>query len=201
VRAVVRRRSGRLRRSRRRFWRTDPSAPAADALCAQATLHEVLTTISMMLAPFCPFVADHLWRGLTGAEVSESVHLADWPTPDPTLRNEGLEASMEVARRLTSLGRAARAEAGVKVRQPLARALVFLPAGSPAPPPGIVEDELNVDGLEEANELSEVLRFELVPNFKALGPRLGESVKHVKGALASLESTGGRGVLRKPAAM
>lgn len=178
-----------VRRSRRRFWRTDPSAPAADALCAQATLHEVLTTISMMLAPFCPFVADHLWRGLTGAEVSESVHLADWPTPDPTLRDEGLEASMEVARRLTSLGRAARAEAGVKVRQPLARALVFLPAGSPAPPPGIVEDELNVDGLEEANELSEVLRFELVPNFKALGPRLGESVKHVKGALASLEST------------
>ena len=178
-----------VRRSRRRFWRTDPSAPAGDALAAQATLHEVLVTISMMLAPFCPFVADHLWRGLTDAEVRDSVHLADWPSLDPTLRDEGLEASMEVARRLTSLGRAARAEAGVKVRQPLARALVFLPAGSPTPPPGIVEDELNVDELEEANELSEVLRFELVPNFKALGPRLGESVKHVKGALASLEST------------
>jgi hypothetical protein len=63
---------------------------------------------------------------------------------------------MNVARRLTSLGRAARAEAGVKVRQPLARALVFLQAGSPMPPAGIVEDELNVDVLEYGTELAEV---------------------------------------------
>jgi isoleucyl-tRNA synthetase len=64
---------------------------------------------------------------------------------------------------------------------------VFLPAGSPPPPHGIVEDELNVDALDDAGDLAEVLRFELVPNFKTLGPRLGESVKHLKKALQALD--------------
>ena len=176
-----------VRRSRRRFWRTDPSAPASDSLAAQATLHDVLVKLSVMLAPFCPFLADNLWRGLTGADDNDSVHLVDWPAVDATLINADLEASMDVARRLTSLGRAARAEAGVKVRQPLARALVFLPLGCPAPPAGIVEDELNVDAIDDAGDLSDVLTFELVPNFKAVGPRLGESVKHLKAALMALD--------------
>ena len=95
---------------------------------------------------------------------------------------------MDVARRLTSLGRAARAEAGVKVRQPLARALVFLPVGSPVPPAGVVEDELNVDVLEYGSELAQVLTFDLVPNFRTVGPRLGEAVKELKPALAALDS-------------
>jgi len=68
-----------VRRSRRRFWRTDPDAPAGDSLAAQATLLEVLTTIAELLAPFCPFVADRLWRDLTGAVPDQSVHLAEWP--------------------------------------------------------------------------------------------------------------------------
>jgi isoleucyl-tRNA synthetase len=176
-----------VRRSRRRFWRTDPDAPASDSLAAQATLHEVLTVVATMLGPFCPFLADHLWRGLTLVSEAESVHLVDWPQADLSLIDPELEASMSVARRLTSLGRAARSEAGVKVRQPLSRALVFLPPGSPAPPEGVVEDELNVDRLDDAGELSEVLRFELIPNFRTVGPRLGESVKHLKGALAALD--------------
>ena len=95
---------------------------------------------------------------------------------------------MAVARRLTSLGRAARAEAGVKVRQPLARALVFLAPGSSLPPEGIVEDELNVDHLELGSELADVLTFELVPNFRVVGPRLGEAVKELRPALAALDS-------------
>lgn len=174
-----------VRRSRRRFWRTDPSMPASDALAAQATLHEVLVVIAEMLAPLCPFLADELWSNLTGASAEDSVHLADWPLVDESLIDEELELSMDVARRLTSIGRAARAEAGVKVRQPLRRALVFLPAGAVTPPAGIVEDELNVDGLEFMEETGGVLRFELVPNFKTLGPRLGEDVKHLRSALQS----------------
>ena len=82
---------------------------------------------------------------------------------------------MALARRLTSLGRAARSEAGVKVRQPLARALVFLPPDAPEILRDIVADELNVDEIDTADELSEVLAFELVPNFRTLGPRLGET--------------------------
>ncbi|MGH9087994.1 MAG: DUF5915 domain-containing protein, partial [Acidimicrobiales bacterium] len=176
-----------VRRSRRRFWRTDPHAPPADSLAAQATLHEALVAIAALLAPFCPFVADRLWRQLTGAGEEASVHLADWPGVGAEALDRELEAQMALVRRLASLGRAARGEAGVKVRQPLARALVFLAPGAPALLPGLVEDELNVDRVEVAEELGEVLTFELVPNFKALGPRLGEQVKHLRGALAGLD--------------
>ena len=92
---------------------------------------------------------------------------------------------MALARRLASLGRAARSEAGVKVRQPLARALVLPAAGCPAAArSGVVADELNVDQVVVAEELGEVLQFELVPNFKELGPRLGAAVKELKPALA-----------------
>ncbi|MFY9782254.1 MAG: isoleucine--tRNA ligase [Acidimicrobiales bacterium] len=177
-----------VRRSRRRFWRTDPNTPASDSLAAQATLLEVLQRVTLLLAPFCPLLTERLYQGLFSASDQDSVHFLDWPVANLARRNESLEASMAVARRLTSLGRAARAEAGVKVRQPLARALVFLAASSPLPPKGVVEDELNVDHLEYGRELADVLTFELVPNFRVVGPRLGEAVKELKPALAALDS-------------
>jgi isoleucyl-tRNA synthetase len=176
-----------VRRSRRRFWRTDPGADPADSLGAQATLHEVLVTVARLLAPMTPFLADRMWRDLTGAAESDSVHLTDWPVVVAALVDPGLEEGMALARRLSSLGRAARAEAGVKVRQPLARALVYLPPGSPVPPPGVVEDELNVDRVVVTDELGDVLAYELVPNFKLLGPRLGPRVQDLRAALASVD--------------
>ncbi len=176
-----------VRRSRRRFWRTDPDADPADSLGAQATLHEVLVTLSSLMAPLCPFVADRMWRDLTGAAEDDSVHLADWPLARPEALDPALDEGMALARRLSSLGRAARSEAGVKVRQPLARALVYLPPGSPTPPPGIVEDELNVDLVEATGELGEVLAYELVPNFKLLGPRIGARVQQLRAAMSSVD--------------
>jgi isoleucyl-tRNA synthetase len=176
-----------VRRSRRRFWRTDPDEVAADSLGAQSTLHEVLVTVDRLLAPLCPFIADRMWRDLTGAAEDDSVHLADWPALRPGALDPSLDASMALARRLASLGRAARAEAGVKVRQPLARALVYLPPGSPTPPPGVVEDELNVDVVEVTGELGDVLAYELVPNFKLLGPRLKEKVQQLRTAMSSVD--------------
>jgi isoleucyl-tRNA synthetase len=177
-----------VRRSRRRFWRTDPDAPPGDTLSAQATLHEVLTTLALVLAPFCPFVADAMWRQLTGAAEDESVHLADWPVADTSLIDRRLEEQMALARRLTSLGRAARSEASVKVRQPLKRALVFLPVDAPEILEDIVKDELNVDEIDTADDLSDVLQFKLVPNFKTLGSRLRDLVKELAPALAALDS-------------
>jgi isoleucyl-tRNA synthetase len=177
-----------VRRSRRRFWRTDPNAPRSDSLAAQATLLEALQRVTILMAPFCPLLTERLYQELNDVSDNDSVHLVDWPAANPRRRNETLEASMDVARRLTSLGRAARADAGVKVRQPLARALVFLAPSSPLPPAGIVEDELNVDVLEYGRELAEVLKFELVPNFRVVGPRLGEAAKELKPALAALDS-------------
>ncbi len=177
-----------VRRSRRRFWRTDPGADPADSLGAQATLHEALVTLAELLAPMCPFLADRMWRDLSAAPPDASVHLAEWPAADPGARDPALEEGMALARRLASLGRAARAEAGVRVRQPLARALVHLPPGSAVPPPGVVEDELNVDRVEVAAELGDVLAYELVPNFKVLGPRLGPRVQHLRAAMATVDA-------------
>jgi isoleucyl-tRNA synthetase len=192
-----------VRRSRRRFWRTDPGASAADSLGAQATLHTVLLEISRMLAPFCPFVADRLWRelggprtGAAGGQAADghdvddgaSVHLDDWPVADPDVVDRELEAQMSLARQLSSLGRAARSDAGVKVRQPLSRALVFLAPGSPGILADLVADELNVDEVVEADELGDVLTLELVPNFRLLGPRLGDAVKEVRAALGKIDA-------------
>ncbi len=176
-----------VRRSRRRFWRTDPDADPRDALAAQSTLHEVLTTVSLLLAPLCPFLADRMWRELRGTGEDDSVHLADWPVADPADRDLALESGMALARRLSSLGRAARAEASVRVRQPLRRALVHLAGDSTLPPPGVVEDELNVDVVEVAAELGDVLSYELVPNYRVLGPRLGPRVQELRAALGAVD--------------
>lgn len=177
-----------VRGNRRRFWRTDPALDRDDGLAAQATLHEALVTIALMMAPFCPFLAERMWGGLTGAPDSDSVHLARWPEPDGAASDAGLETSMALTRHLVSVGRATRAQAGIKVRQPLRRVLIALPPDSPALLEDLVADELNVDEVVMAERLGEVLSFELVPNFRLLGPRLGESVKEVRAALATADA-------------
>ena len=102
-----------VRRSRPRFWKaSDPGAFSA--------LYEALTTLAKLLAPFCPFVADEMHQVLGMPEAS--VHLQDWPVADPSLVDADLEAEMALARRLVALGRAARGDARMKVRQPLRRA-------------------------------------------------------------------------------
>ena len=110
-----------VRRSRRRF-RAGPLTP--DGARAFATLYAALETLTRLMAPITPFITDHLWGVLRGGTPPDSVHLAAWPVPDASLIDAELGAQMALARRLVDLGRAARASAGVRVRQPLARALV-----------------------------------------------------------------------------
>jgi len=105
-----------VRRSRPRFWKAAEGG-------AHATLHACLTTVSLLLAPFCPFVADEMYRNLTKAD---SVHLADWPAADESVIDTELEEEMRVARDVASLGRAARTESKIKVRQPLPRAIALV---------------------------------------------------------------------------
>jgi isoleucyl-tRNA synthetase len=182
-----------VRRSRARFWKaSDPGAFAA--------LYSSLTTVAKLLAPFCPFVADELHRVLGMPEVS--VHLQDWPEARPSAIDAGLEAEMALARKLVALGRAARGEARLKVRQPLRRALLLVPGAGRLSPEvaGQVSEELNVKKLEVVESLAGLIRYSVVPNFRALGPRLGPKLPAVKAALASadgaevsrsLEETGG----------
>ena len=156
-----------VRRSRRRFWRTDPGADPADSLGAQATLHEVLVTLARLLAPMTPVPGR---PDVAGPDRGRRVRLGApgrLARGRPALVDPGLEEGMALARRLSSLGRAARSEAGVKVRQPLARALVYLPPGSPDLPPGIVEDELNVDRVEAARRARRRPRLRAGPQLQA----------------------------------
>jgi isoleucyl-tRNA synthetase len=104
---------------------------------------------------------------------------------------------MELARRLVSLGRAARSESGVKVRQPLRRALVVLPPDSPKVLTEIVAEELNVDQVIATAGLEDVVSYEVVPNFRTLGPRLGVAVNEVRGALKRLDSRAIAGMLER----
>jgi isoleucyl-tRNA synthetase len=168
-----------VRRSRPRFWK------ASDPV-AHATLHQCLVTVAELLAPFCPFVADELHGTLTG---STSVHLADWPVAGGW-RDDELATSMTAARRVVALGRAARTDAKVRVRQPLSRALLLHPGATlTADVLDEIATELNVKQLEDVDTLSGLLSWTVVPNFRALGPRLGPQINDVKKALADADGS------------
>ncbi len=143
-------------------------------------------TVAQLLAPFCPFLADAIYPTLTG---QVSVHLSDWPT-DRGRHDAELAAQVAASRRLVALGRSARTEAKIKVRQPLGRALVLHP--------GVdldeaideeIRAELNVKSLERIDTLSGLISWVVVPNFRALGPRLGPRVNEVKAALAQADGS------------
>jgi isoleucyl-tRNA synthetase len=168
-----------VRRSRQRFWK------ASDPV-AHATLHRCLVVTAQLLAPFCPMLADDLYLLLTApvGGAPSSVHLSDWPEPggwsDPALAER-----VAASRRLVALGRAARTDAGVKVRQPLRRALLLHPGAQlDDAARAEIAGELNVKRLEDVDTLSGLMSWTVVPNFRALGPRLGPKVPEVKAALA-----------------
>ncbi|MDP2949222.1 MAG: class I tRNA ligase family protein, partial [Chloroflexota bacterium] len=113
-----------VRRSRRRFWKSENDA---DKLAAHQTLYTCLVTVAKLLAPFAPFLAEEMYQNLVGRwfrDAPESVHLAEWPQADASLVDEQLMADTRLVMRVASLGRNARSKAGVKVRQPLQRVLV-----------------------------------------------------------------------------
>lgn len=180
-----------VRRSRRRFWSARSQEPG-DTLSKESayqTLHRCLVVTSQLLAPFCPFVADALWLNLAGPE---SVHLSDWPEPDHHLRRPALEAGVEVARKIVGLGRAARTESKVRTRQPLARAIVVAPEDDRSQLTdeltSTITEELNVDRIEFAPTMAQLVDVEVKPDFRALGPRLGKKVQALAGVLAKADS-------------
>ncbi|MGQ0804100.1 MAG: isoleucine--tRNA ligase [Actinomycetota bacterium] len=177
-----------VRRSRPRFWKDADGA-------AHSTLHECLVTVAKLMAPFCPYVADELYDNLSGDP--DSVHLADWPEADAAAIDPDLEATMALARQVVSLGRAARTESKLKVRQPLRRALVLLPHGTALPDAVTAEvaDELNVKALEPISDLEGLIAYEVVPNFATLGPRAGRHMPELKRALTAADGAAVRRAL------
>jgi isoleucyl-tRNA synthetase len=140
-----------------------------------------------MLAPYCPFITDAMYRNLVPD--GGSVHVTDWPAIDTAAVDDALEAEMATARQLASLGRAARTDAKIGVRQPLPRAIARLGTADALRPEVVneVADELNVKRFEVVATLEGLLAYHVVPNFRALGPRLGKQLPRVKELLAAVD--------------
>src|SRR4051794_18995642 len=176
-----------VRRSRRRFWDGDPAA--------FWTLRHALLTVSQLAAPLIPFVTDAIYTNLDGAE--PSVHLTDFPSPGE--RDVALEESMQVAREAIELGRAARAQAKVKVRQPLAEAVVVAAdreRDAISRFEDLLLDELNVKTVRYVHEAEELGQWELKPNYRSLGPRFGKKMPQVAEAVAALDAQRAAATLR-----
>ena len=176
-----------VRRSRRKFWDGD-----SDAL---NTLYYCLKNLTLMLAPMVPFISEHVWQELVKVAENtkdESVHLADFPVSNKELIDDQLSTSVALSRRLVELGRAARAESKVKIRQPLARALIAA-SGWEAMPPQIqadIADELNILQIADISAAgADLVDISIKANFKSIGAKYGADVQAIAAKLSQTDAT------------
>ncbi len=185
-----------VRRSRRRFWKSEQGA---DKTAAYATLYHVLVKLIRMLAPFTPFFTEEMYQNLVRSvqpQAHESIHHTLWPKVDVTTLDETMLAQMALAREIASLGLGARGAANIKVRQPLATAMVYVSPTSPLAPKqmtllpelaDIVVDELNVKQFEFVSEAGKLVNYHILPDNKALGPRFGAKFPKVRTAITKMD--------------
>ena len=184
-----------VRRSRRRFWDADPAA--------LATLHTVLETLTKLMAPLVPFITERVWQDLVRPvtpNAPESVHLSSWPVADEAAIDDRLGVQVDLVRRLVELGRATRAESGVKTRQPLGRALVGASgwAELSAELRAQVAEELNVEGTEALSSAAgDLLQYSAKGNFRALGKRFAKRTPLVANAIAAADAAALAAALRE----
>jgi len=178
-----------LRRSRPRFWSSDKESP--DKLDAHYTLYECLTTLAKAIAPFTPFFAETLWKNLAGVfgdRALESVHLCDYPTAEASEIDDALSEEMALVREVVSLCHNVRKEHTLKVRQPLSKAEVVV--ANPEQQQQIerhaqlICEEVNVKTVECTGDADQYISYQILPNFKRLGPRVGKQMPAVKKALS-----------------
>ncbi len=183
-----------VRRSRRRFWKSESDS---DKNAAYSTLYEVLTTLCRILAPIVPFFTEEMYRNLVFAidgEAPLSVHLTGFPEADESLIDEQLEQEVDAVIKAVEMGRAARNATQLKVRQPLSRIVVIAPDSASAE--GIAKgrdqilEELNIKALETAKCPEELVTYSLKANFKKLGPKYGKEMGSVAKAVEALDAKG-----------
>ncbi|MGK5520594.1 isoleucine--tRNA ligase [Micromonospora sp. URMC 107] len=183
-----------VRRSRRRFWRGDRAA--------LATLHEALTAVTLLMAPITPFITERVWQDMVvpvTPDAPASVHLAAYPVADDSLVHPELAVQMALARRLVELGRAARADSGMKVRQPLSRALASASGFDDLPPELLAEvaAELNVGSVSSVVTAGgSLVDTTAKANFRSLGRRFGKEVQAVAKAIAGADAAALKDELR-----
>lgn len=177
-----------IRRNRRRFWKSDSDR---DKAAAYHTLYETLVALTKLLAPFIPFITESMYQNLVRAidpAAPESVHLCAFPQADMTHVDAELARDMGAVLEVVKLGRAARSEANVKVRQPLPAVLVY--SREAAVMEAVVRlqdqvtDELNVKEVRPLTELGDVVAYDIRPKLAVLGPKYGKRLNDIRQALA-----------------
>ncbi|MDH3592757.1 MAG: DUF5915 domain-containing protein, partial [Planctomycetota bacterium] len=179
-----------LRRSRARFW---ASGDSADKNAAFSTLHDVLCDLARLLAPFTPFFAEELYQRVVRSHdenAAASVHLDDYPRACADWRDDWLRESMGTVRDLVALGLSVRASHQLKVRQPLGEAILVLhDAAQVEPYLDVIGEELNVKSVRLSEDPAQFVDFEIIPNYRALGPKLGKRLPQCKNALAGADGS------------
>lgn len=173
-----------VRSSRDRFWAKDKRSP--EKLDAYWTLYECLLTVTKLIAPFTPFLAEAMWKNiaLLFDSAPKSVHLCDYPQADATLVDNDLSEQMALVRLISSLGRRAREAENLKVRQPLSKVEVILADTKHQAwleqHASVIADELNVKAVEYSDEPEKYVDHQVLPNFKLLGKKLGKLMPKLK---------------------
>ena len=178
-----------VRRTRRRFWKSDLSD---DKQSAYLTLYECLDRLQRIIAPFMPFLSEHLYQNLSrgDAQAKQSIHLSDWPAVNEACLDPQLVAEMDWVQQVVGLGRTARETSQVRVRQPLSRMLIRVPDA--AIQAGIdkhqqqILDELNIKAIEFISPQARMIDYQIKPNFPRLGKRYGPLMPKIKQALSAL---------------
>ena len=181
-----------VRSCRDRFWSGEMTQDKSDAYW---TLYECLLTTSKLIAPFTPFLAEELWQNLAVAvfdrDVLESVHLCDYPGGDSAVIDESLSEQMSLAREIVSLGRSARMQAKLKVRQPLAKVEMILADDRHTEwlqkHESLICDELNVKSASIVEDPDQYISYTVLPDLKKLGPKLGKQLPVVRKTLMAAD--------------
>jgi isoleucyl-tRNA synthetase len=179
-----------VRRSRRRFWKSEIDA---DKNAAYATLYTVLVTLVKLFAPFIPFLTEEIYDNLvrsTDPKAPVSVHHDDWPVADQSLVNNEIMSAMDLAVKVCSLGHAARNTAKIKLRQPLSKAVVVTDENTTSTLEKLKElmkNELNVRELNFTSNSQTVVQYKVNPLQTTLGPKLGKLLPKLTAALTTLD--------------
>jgi isoleucyl-tRNA synthetase len=181
-----------VRRSRRRFWKSEEDQ---DKISAYLTLYECLVTVIKLCAPYIPFITEEIYQNLVAGtgRGEESVHLESFPRCEESLIDRNLSFKMNTARKVVGLGRAVRSRINIKTRQPLERAVIYFESSGKKKDAivhfkKIILSELNVKRIDFAEKLDELVEYEIRPNLKLAGKKYGPMVPALKKALSAANS-------------
>lgn len=175
-----------IRRSRRRFWKSEDDT---DKKAAYTALYNALMKFTVLAAPIAPYLSDYIYTNLRTADMPESVHLCDYPTENAALRVKELETEMELVQKTVEMGRSLRAKVGINLRKPLGAAFLITKNDTERAllqkMESIIKEELNVKSVVYEGEEEKLVHLSCKANFRVLGKKVGKDMKEVAGLVAA----------------